>query len=560
MQPHESPPEHDSVQDELQKIFNAFVIVSLLTFCCFLPDLGNALLDWDDSGYIYENRHIKSLSLETVRWAFGEFYLNYWAPLTWLSLAVDHAFWGVNPTGYHLTNNILHSLNAGMFFLICLELLKVRQPEFLRADTKMPLVSAHLPLLCALLAALVFAIHPLRVESVAWATERKDVLSLFFGLPAVLLYIWYTRRSCIWDRGRIWVSSRDYWLALVFFSLSLMSKSLMVMLPVVLLVLDWFPLGRMKTAGIFPILIEKVPFFLLSGAASLITLKAQSGAVEQVTLHTKVLNAFKSIIAYLGMTIWPFDLSPFYMHPVSIQGWPREYILAVAVVILTTFCCLVLLRRRPIFMAVWLIYLVTLLPFLGFTQIGPQAMAGRFTYLSGLPLALLFSIGVTSGFVRFAGTRPIAISFGVAVVLLLLASGYLTVREIAVWKDDVSLWARVIDLNPHGSGRAYSQRSYAYRARGDYQRALADINEAIAIATRKNYRAIHDVYRERGGVRVDMGDLAGAIADYTTALETATGGGRRMILYERGTAYRKYGRDDLSNDDFRQAGMAGLAK
>lgn len=526
-------------------------------FISFLPDLRNGLLDWDDAGYILENTNIHSLSFETVSWAFSSFHLNYWAPLTWLSLAVDYFIWGGTPLGYHLTNNILHALNAGMFFLVCLELLSVRPVALRQGD--IPFLPNSFHLSCAMLAALFFAVHPLRVESVAWATERKDVLSLFFGLPAILFYLRHIRatssRTTGSHRNATGRISLDYWFSLAFFSLSLMSKSLMITLPVVLLILDWYPLKRMKSTVMARVLLEKVPYFFLAGAASLLTMSAQAQVIEPINLYTRLLNAFSSITAYLRLTVWPFDLSPFYVHPYNIAGMSFEYALPIALFTGITICCALLMKRRPLFMAVWLIYLVTLLPFLGLTQqVGAQAMAGRFTYFAGLPLALLFSLGVNTAFARFAASRTACIALGAGVAVLLLVNGYLTVREISFWKDDVTLWTRVIELSPN-TGRAYFQRSHAYRLKRDYQKSLSDIEQAITIAASKQYRAMHELYLKRAAIRLDMGEFDRAVADYTKALETVTADKRAMILYERGLAYQKSGRDDLANEDFRLAGM-----
>lgn len=539
----------------------AFFVVFALTMLCFLPDLNNSLLDWDDSGYIYENNHIRNLSVELVRWAFGDFYLNYWAPLTWLSLALDYSFWGVNPLGYHFVNNTLHAFSAGFFFLICRELLQIHSIDH-PGDTSSSVHSERSLFYCALLAAVIFAIHPLRVESVAWATERKDVLSLFFGLPAALFYLRHARATDP-HQNRRWSLSGYYLLSLVFFALSLLSKSLVITLPVVLLVLDWFPLRRWKSARILTLLLEKIPFFLMSGVVSAITMKAQVNAIasfEQINLFTRVLNAFKSVAAYMQLTVWPFGLSPFYVHPYTISSVSLEYAVAILFFVVVTLFCILMLKRLPVFMAAWLIYLITLLPFLGFTQVGAQAMAGRFTYLAGLPLALLFSIGIVSAYTRLAGSRPATVALGLGVALLLSLYGFLTAREISFWKDDVTLWTRVIDLNPHSSGRAYFQRSNAYRIRRDYQRSLADINEAFAIAVQKKYNAMHDLYGARAGILSYMGNFTGAIEDYTKALETAKDITRSMILYERGTVYKKMGMVELADEDFRVSGMNGTMR
>ena len=557
------PPGRDDIQRSglLFSARGAFLAVFMVSFLLFLPALKNSLLDWDDAGYILENTHIHSLSIDTIRWAFGDFYLNYWAPLTWLSLALDYSLWGVNPVGYHLVNNTLHAFSAGIFFLICRELLQSYRAD-LSGDPSSALYSERSVLFCALLAAVIFAIHPLRVESVAWATERKDALSLFFGLPAALFYLRHARVVEPGQNSR-WSLSGFYLLSLVFFALSLLSKSLVITLPAVLLVLDWFPLRRWKSVGIPALLLEKIPFFLLAGAVATITMKAQVNAIasfDQINLFTRILNAFKSIAAYMQLTVWPFGLSPFYVHPYSIPAMTFEYIVAILLFVAITFLCLLMLKRLPIFMAIWLIYLITLLPFLGFTQVGAQAMAGRFTYLAGLPLALLFSLGITSVYARLSGSRPATTALGVVVVLLLSVYGFLTVREISFWKDDVTLWSRVIDLNPHSSGRAYFQRSNAYRIRRDYQSSLLDINEAFAIAVQKKYNAMHDLYGARAGILSAMGNFSGAIEDYTKALVTATDVTRSMILSERGTLYKKMGKDELADEDFRASGLNGAVR
>ncbi|WP_243371773.1 hypothetical protein [Geotalea sp. SG265] len=541
----------------MNRRWTCFWLVCCSVFLAYLPDLRNGLLAWDDAGYILENSNIHSFSLATVHWAFTSFYLNYWAPLTWLSLAFDYSLWGGNPVGYHLVNNILHALSAGTFFLICHRLMMVYDGALPKGSRGR--FSVLNPLWCAALAALLFAIHPLRVESVAWATERKDVLSLFFGLMAILFYLRYAcgcgSLQARWPQNNN-VLLRDYSLSLLFFTFSLCSKSLLVTLPVVLLVLDWFPLKRIASSGIRAIVLEKVPFFLLAAAVALLTMAAQANAIEPIDGQTRVLNAFASIAAYLRLTAWPSGISPFYVHPFNIPGMTWAYFLPIALFIVITASCMQLTKRLPVVMACWLIYLVTLLPFLGLTQqVGAQAMAGRFTYLAGLPLALLFSLGINALFASFGASRAARIAFLAAMAVLVLTNAYLTVREIAFWKDDVTLWTRVIELSP-STGRAYFQRSHAYYLQHNYQRSLADLDKAITIAASKQYRAMHELYQKRGIIHGDMGDLVTAVEDYTKALETAKADKRSEILYARGSAYQKMGRDDLANGDFRLSRMA----
>jgi len=536
-----------------------FWFVSIAVFICFAPDLNNNLLNWDDAGYILDNSRIHTVSFETVRWAFSEFYLNYWAPLTWLSLAVDYAIWGTNPVGYHLVNNALHALSAGTAMLICHTLFSAYRD--VSAHDRPLKLSVETSLVCSVVTALFFAIHPLRVESVAWATERKDVLSLFFGLPAVLFYLRHVQATGS-HLPRVRTASLNYWLSLFFFTLSLLSKSLMITVPVVLLVLDWFPLKRFKSATVLAVILEKIPFFVLSGCAALLTMKAQAKAIASsahIDLFTRTLNAFKSVMAYLKLTVWPFELSPFYVHPVAIQSVTLAYALPVALVMAITLWCAVSLKRQPIYMAVWLTYLITLFPFLGFTQVGAQAMAGRFTYFSGFPLAVLFGVGVMAMYCKVEGARPKVAVLGAAVALILCVSAYVTVREISFWKDDVTLWTRVIALSPN-TGRAYFQRGHAYWVMRDFSRALPDIDTALVIAEQKKYDAMHDIYLLRARVLFGMGEPARAIDDYTRALRTATGETRTIILYERGLAYEKLPPANPAHDDFEMSGTSGRTR
>ena len=543
----------------------AFLAVTCITFLCFFPDLFNDLLDWDDNGYILENDHIKYLSLDTVRWAFTDFYANYWAPLMWLSFALDYAIWGMNPAGYHLTNNILHALNAGMFFLLSLALIRIYL--FINDDPERPptFLNAKNAISCSILAALLFAIHPLRVESVAWAAERKDVLSLFFGLLAVLAYLKYARstssQTAVSERGASFIRSRYYWLTVALFCLSLLSKSMLVLLPLVLLVIDWFPLERFSRHHILPPLLEKAPLLLFAGIASIFTLRSQVPSLmsfDQTGLFSRILIALRSITAYLWLTIWPLDLSPFYIHPGrNISDIGLEHIVPILLFAAITGICALLVKRKPVFMTAWLIFLILLFPVLGISQAGPQAMAGRFTYAPSLALSLLLALGLTAAYAKMSDSRPAARSLLVGLAAMMLVNCYFTIREISYWKDDLTLWSRVIYLQPHISGRVYFQRSLAYSAKGDYHSALDDVNEALTIAIRKNYGALHEIYRHRAQILIRLGDLDGALADYTTAIASVPAQQRSLYYRERGGIYREQGDVDRANEDFSMASMPG---
>ena len=545
----------------LRTTSSAFIAAVIFSFVIFIPDLHNGFLyTWDDGVYIAYNEHIRTLSGELFRWAFLDFYATYWAPLTWISFALDYSVWGLNPVGYHLTNNVIHSINAGMFFLLSLELIKI-QLNSCHHDSEKAIVLNHTSAIyCSLLAAFFFALHPLRVESVAWATARKDVLSLFFGLPAILFYLKHTQCRMASPNLRIhtlsFFSSRNYWISITFFSLSLLSKSMLVTLPLVLLVMDWFPLRRLNRSTLIPICYEKVPFLLLSGIASVLTIYSQSSALlpyQESNLSSRFLIAGKSIVSYLWMTFWPAHLSPFYLHPgnVSISNFEYQFPLYVSLII--TVCCIFLLNRWPALMATWLIYLITLLPILGITYGGNTAMADRFTYVPGLSVSLLSALGVVILFLKYSRTRPIAICISATTLLTLLASCYLTVKQISHWKDDVALWSRAIDVKPHFSGRVYYQRGRSYAARGEYQKALTDINEALSIATRKKHREMGPIFIERARILQQLGDINGAITDYSNAIASSSSSNLSMYYLERGKLYEETGRTDLANEDFKRA-------
>lgn len=535
----------------------AFCIVVTLSFLCFLPDLRNGLLDWDDSGYILDNVHIRSLNFETFRWAFFDFYCNYWAPLTWLSFALDYALWGLKPAGYHLTNNVIHAFSSGMFLLLTFRLLQRYLDGRRNEDAGSTILDDTNALFCSLLAALFFALHPLRVESVAWATERKDVLSLFFGIAAVLAYLRHTlamgQRAGSHESG-VFVYSRYYWLTVALYTLSLFSKAMLVTLPLALLVLDRFPLKRLDKKSAPLLLLEKVPLLLLAGVSSAITMKAMAvtaRSFEEINLITRVLVAFRSAIAYLILTAWPVDLNPVYVHPGNVSSLTPDYILPMLSFFVITVCCLIFVKRQPVFMAVWLVYLITVFPVLGLTQNGPQAMACRFTYVPGLALSLLVALGLTALLASFAHSRPALLSGIAGVILLLAVMWYATAREIAVWKDDVSLWTRVIDLSPHVFGVPYSQRAHAYAARGEYRKALVDVSEALAIAARKNYPRMHEIYATRARILKELKDFDGAIADFSRAIDSSDFPLRSYYYRERGEIYQVQGKAGLASEDFR---------
>ena len=542
-----------------RKVSVAFIFIVLAVFLCFAPDLRNDFVyTWDDAVYITNNDHIQSMSLEMLSWAFFSVYAYYWAPLTWLTLAADRACWGLNPLGYHLTNNILHALNAGLFFLLVLQLLQRHITLTNSEDEKtFPYRYNHI-FFCSLLAALFFAIHPLRAESVAWITERKDVLSLFFGISAVITYIKYTESVGKRPGTMPFVFSKRYWLAVTLFCFSLLSKSTLVTLPLVLLVLDWFPLGRLKRSGTKVLLMEKSFFLLIAGVVAAIILSTHQSAsmpLAESDILSRVLIAFKSVMHYLWFMLWPINLSPFYLHPGNVNIISLEYVVPVLFILIVTIYSAMLVKRKPVLLAVWLIYLITLMPLLGFAQVSNTIMSDRFTYIPSMPISILVALAITRLGTRLSDSRVKVNVLLAAVALLLISNAYLTIRQLSFWKNDVALWSRAIDVNPHFSGRTYFMRATSYMMTGEYEKALIDINEAIAIADRKKRSQMDDLYSERARILSRLGNYNCAIADYTKALEYDSSPKRSVYYLERGQLYKEQGMQSLANEDFKSAAI-----
>src|SRR5437870_238748 len=303
------------------------VLIALATFAAFLPTLQNQFVNWDDPRNFLENPHYRGLGWTQLHWMWTT-HLGHYIPLTWMTLGLDYLLWGMNPFGYHLTSLLLHAANAVAFFFVVRRILKRALPS--------PSERGHALAVSAGFAALVFVIHPLRVESVAWATERRDVLSGFLYVSAILIYLWACEGGA---RGRGW-----YWGAVAAFGCALLSKSMVVNLPVVLLILDVYPLRRLGgavgwwSAPARWVYVEKIPFVLLAAAASAIALMAQRShdtmvSVVQLSAPGRLVVSVYGLSFYLWKTVAPVNLSPLYELPPTVNPWaplPLSYGLVVA--------------------------------------------------------------------------------------------------------------------------------------------------------------------------------------------------------------------------------------
>jgi tetratricopeptide (TPR) repeat protein len=400
----------------------ALLLIAVLTVVVYWPVLHNGFIDFDDDVYVTSNMMVRQgLTLKGVTWAFSTFHAANWHPLTWLSHMLDVELFRQNPMGHHATSLLLHTVNS---LLLCGLLFNLT--GFAGRS---------------LIVALLFAIHPLHVESVAWIAERKDVLSTTFWLLTMWAYAGYARKRCV----------TRYLSVAVLFALGLLAKQMLVTLPVILLLMDYWPLGRIaprrgeraeNQLSILALLGEKIPLLVISAAASLAILRAHASANAlfkadegSILLHSG--NAFISYVKYIRNMFWPLDLSFFYPFEPSAVTVLK---VASAIVLLAVMTGLVVAQRgrRPWLAFGWFWYLITLLPVIGFIRVGGQAQADRYTYI---PLIGLF-IMIVWGCAEAVGVwrKGVQAASGLAVIVIAILS-VLTARQIRYWQNSYDLYA-----------------------------------------------------------------------------------------------------------------------
>lgn len=466
-------------------ISGALVVITLVVFA---PTLHGELLDWDDRVNLVENPHFRGLTPAHLRWMFTSFHLGHYQPLTWVSFAFDWMLWGLNPFGYHLTNVALHAFNVVLFFLLTLELLhRMGGP---RDDPRWRLLGATL-------AALLFGLHPLRVENVAWVTERRDMLSGLFLLAATLVYVRAVPRPGADDAGpadgqRAAPATGGLAAVYLLATLALLSKVIAVVLPAILLVLDWYPLGRLRPlsrawrspAGRRAVL-EKLPLLVLALPFGLLALTQQAahGSLHPLhdhPLHARLVVFIYGLAFYLGQALLPVALVPLY--PLRLPVDPAEPRFVVAMLVVGSLALmLVLLRRRfPGLIAAACCYVICLLPVQGLVQTGPQIAADRYTYLALLSWTVAGGWALTRLLHRWPpGTMPGRAALGVmAAVVATLA--LLSARQCAVWRTTETLW---LYTGPRAMDSSVAAKAYGsvLLERGQVDEAIAAFRRAIAL-------------------------------------------------------------------------------
>lgn len=512
------------------------VCVALLVFIVFLPTLRNDfIVHWDDNKYICENSFIRSLDINLIKSAFLSVQVSNWHPLTWISHAVDYSIWGLNPVGHHLTSILLHSVNTLLVILLLRRLLdaanlssaKHRENQDSVSNEKERQGSDNGALIAASTAGLLFGLHPLHVESVVWVSERKDLLCGLFFLASIIMFSRYVNNTVVSlagnKRTRPHSRTKSYLISLALFLLALLSKPMAITLPLVLLILDWYPFKRVPSSKtIWPVFIEKLPFFIPSVLFSIATVLAQKtgGAtkvMEFVPISTRLLVAVKSLNAYLSKMIWPFHLSPFYSYPRRVSLDSREYFCAMILLAGITAACLLIAKKRGFWLAGWSYYVITLLPVLGLVQVGMQSMADRYTYLPSLGPFLIVGVIAAGSYKRLSAIRQCRAIVTVGSLLLsigvLAGLSYATVNQIVVWNNSASFWNYVIENGASEVAFPHNNLGGAYASLGRFDEAIAEYQTALRLAP--GYGEAHN---NLGLAYAYKGNLDTAIAEYRAAL------------------------------------------
>jgi hypothetical protein len=525
------------------------ITVGIVTLLVYLGSLSCGFINLDDPFYITNNPLIKSLDIGSLWRLFTEAHLAAWLPLTYASFAIDYNFWGDNPIGYHLTNILLHAVNATLVVLLADRLFK--QGRGLRDEGGRD-YAGYLYTVKLLLAGLFFALHPLRVESVAWAAERKDVLNGFFTLAAILSYLGFVRMKDSGKERRKWLGT--YLLSLFLFTLSLLAKQVSVTIPVILLLLDWYPLGRLGKGRLVPLLVEKIPFFAIALLATLVAIyfaveEKMLSSIGDLPFYVRVLVSGNAIFEYCRLMLFPVGISPYFVLP---KPLPYDYIVKTVIVVAVTLFMARFAARRQAAAATWFGFVILLLPMLAFVHAGDDiAMAARYTYLPAIApgIAVAAALVLFTGKLLAQGRRLFAVALLGTVAVFLAISVGITLKLVNVWKDTGSFWSRVIEIEP--VGRAYGDRGVYYLINGKSAAAANDFSAAIDIAVKAGIRSIYNLYAFRGVALGDTGRFVEAVADFDRAIELYP---HPTYFQQRGIALKALGRAAEAEEDFRRAG------
>jgi protein O-mannosyl-transferase len=515
------------------------LFLTLVTFMAFWQVQNNEFINLDDNVYVTENPYVQQgLTFRGLFWAFTKVHVGHWHPMTWLSHMLDYNLYGLNPSGHHITNLLFHIANTLLLFLLLYRM------------TTLTWRSAFV--------AALFGLHPLHVESVAWVAERKDVLSAFFWMLAVWSYVYYVQK----------LKFKRYLLVTLCFLLALMSKPMVVTLPFVLLLLDYWPLGRLRLGQkdnaldppfsnsistvprkvpFIQLVWEKMPLFFLAAALSLFTILAHwgSGAIsslDKLPLEIRIGNALVSYVKYIAKMIWPDRLAVLYPHPITLPFW--QVAGATLLLVIVTGLLILARRKRPYYTVGWLWYLGTLLPVIGLIQAGIQAMADRFTYIPIIGLFIMVVYGISDFLMGWRYGKVMLVTSGGVLLLILMVA---TMSQVQLWRSSVTLFSRTLrvtdnnylihnnlgvtlakqgkdqeaaihyrkalEINPRYTDAHYNLAVLLVR-QGKDQKAIAHFNEALKIKPNSV-----EVHNDLGVILAKQGKIQEATIQFAEAIQ-----------------------------------------
>lgn len=475
-------------------------LLAIATVAAYFSVVTCGFISFDDKGYVYNNPHVRQgISWQGWCYAWTTFDCGNWHPLTWLSLELDSTLWGINPSGYHATNLLLHTINVILLFLVL-----YRMTAHIRRSG---------------IVAAVFALHPLHVESVAWIAERKDVLCTFFLLLTLLFYVRFAGNP---TAGR-------YMAVVLMFILGLLAKPMLVTLPILLLLIDWWPLGRISlgadssASARFPresalmLLFEKLPLFAiatLDGLATILAQRSSMGFLTDLTIDVRVCNMFYAYWWYLLKTFCPTGLTIFYPHPERELSWGQVLCGAVCVSLISGFAvwrC----RSKPYVAMGWAWFVIALLPVIGLLQVGAQAYADRYVYIPhiGLFISIVWAIDswLEDNRIRRWLCDP-------AIGAILLACGVLTHLQVSYWKDNKSLWTHTISCDPDNYV-GHLHLAEVHWLESDYQGTIDHLSKALQYRRCVEHLK-PDAYWIYGKSLIELGRPAEAEGKFLLALQT----------------------------------------
>lgn len=510
--------------DYSKQILIVYIVLTLVTLAVYWQVNRYDFVTIDDDFYVTNNSNVQSgITPESIHWAFTNHGLLY--PLVWISFMADYELYGFHAGGYHVTNIFLHLMSTLLLFWLLNRM-------------------THSVWRSAFVAGL-FALHPLHVESVAWIAERKDVLSGFFWMLTLCCYVYYTEKPVI----------KRYLLVLFSFILALLSKSMVITLPIVMLLLDYWPLGRLqsdkhqlsrtKIAGIIPLwqVKEKIPFIILSAFIAILTFsmfKYSPPYLERFSIWSRLANAPLSFVTYIRKTFWPYDLSILYPFPEQLPVW--QVLGAVLAIFVISVAVVVAVKRSQYFLVGWLWYAVTILPVIGIIQVGNEAMADRYSYLPSIGIYIMLAWGIPVLFPREEVRTKILFPAGIAFLFIMAVLAW---NQCGYWKNSITLFNHTLQVTKDNSV-AHRNLGNAFLAEEKNREAISHYNEAIRLNPK-----FADNYLVRGMAYDKMGQPLLAIIDFSEAIRHDNH--YAGAYHVRGTGYNKSGQYQLAIDDFDKA-------